>query len=94
MKRWLWIVVLAFAGPLHAQWAVFDATNYVQNVAQVAKEVQQIENQVQQLQHEAQMLENQAKNLQHLDFNIVGRLQANLATTEQLFNENQGIPFV
>jgi P-type conjugative transfer protein TrbJ len=94
MKRWLVVVVTAlYAVSVQAQVVVFDPTNFAENVIQVAKEIQQIENQVQQLQNEAQMLENQAKNLQHLDFNIVSRLHANLATTEQLFNENQGMPF-
>jgi P-type conjugative transfer protein TrbJ len=83
----------SFAASAQAQWVVFDPTNYVENALQVVKEIQQIENQVQQLQNEAQMLENQAKNLRHLDFNIVGRLHANLATTEQIIYDNRGMPF-
>ena len=77
----------------HAQFVVFDPSNFAQNVIQVAREAEQVANQVQQLQNEAQMLLNQAKNLQQLDFNIVGRLRANLATTERLLDENRGIPY-
>jgi P-type conjugative transfer protein TrbJ len=81
------------APPVFAQAVVFDPTNFVQNVIQVARATEQIANQVHQLENEAQMIANQVQNLQHLDFNIVDRLRANLATTERLLDENRGIPY-
>jgi P-type conjugative transfer protein TrbJ len=97
MKRFV-AALLALVGigeisSAYSQAIVFDPSNFVQNVIQVAHEAEQIEHQLQQLQNEAQMLLNQAQNLQHLDFNIVGRLQSNLATTERLLSQNQGMAF-
>ena len=39
--------------PAHAQWIVFDPTNFAQNVLTAARELQQVNNEI-------QMLENQA----------------------------------
>ena len=56
------VVVLATArAPAHAQWAVFDGSNFVQNVLNGAHQLQQIANEVTSLQNEAQMLLNQAR---------------------------------
>ena len=46
--------------PARAQWAVFDAANYSQNILTAARELQQINNEIQSLTNEAQMLVNQA----------------------------------
>ncbi len=59
---------------------VFDPSNFVQNTLTAIRTLEQINNQIDQLQNEAQMLMNQARNLANLDFNIVNRLRANLAT--------------
>jgi len=82
-----------FAPPVFAQAVVFDPSNFVQNVIQVAHAAEQIANQVRQLQNEAQMIANQVQNLQRFDFNIVGRLHANLQTTEYLLSMPQGVAF-
>ena len=42
--------------PAQAQWAVFDAANYAQNLLEAARALQQINNQIQQLQNEATMM--------------------------------------
>jgi P-type conjugative transfer protein TrbJ len=81
------------APPAFAQAVVFDPTNFVQNVIQVAHAAEQIANQVRQLQNEAQMIANQVQNLKRFDFNIVGRLRANLQTTEYLLSMPQGVAF-
>ena len=55
------------AAPATAQWAVFDAANYAQNVLEAARALQQINNQIQSLQNEANMLMNMGKNLKSLN---------------------------
>ena len=52
----------------HAQWVVFDPSNYAQNVLTAARSLQQITNQITSLQNQAQMLINQGKNLATLPF--------------------------
>ena len=77
----------------HAQWAVIDPTNLVQNTLTAIRTLQQIDNQVRQLQNEAQMLINQARNLERLDYNTVNRLRSTLATIERLMAEAQGLAY-
>lgn len=94
MKRILSIVALLFAFftvPAHAQWAVIDPVNLVENMLTAANTLRQVENQVRQLQNEATMLENEAKNLKGLNYNSMGRLRSTLATTERLLAETQGL---
>jgi len=76
-----------------AQWAVFDAANFAQNLLTAARELQQIDNQITQLQNEAQMLTNQGRNLRNLNFNALSQLLATLATTNQLIAQAQGLTF-
>ncbi|MBK3752851.1 P-type conjugative transfer protein TrbJ [Pseudomonas aeruginosa] len=72
---------------------VIDPTNLVQNTLIAIRTLEQINNQVEQLQNESQMLINQARNLASLDFNIVNRLRASLAKSEQLIAEAQGLAY-
>ncbi|MGU2390834.1 P-type conjugative transfer protein TrbJ [Pseudomonas aeruginosa] len=72
---------------------VIDPTNLVQNTLIAIRTLEQINNQVEQLQNESQMLINQARNLASLDFNIVNRLRASLAKSEQLVAEAQGLAY-
>ncbi|HCF7472370.1 TPA: P-type conjugative transfer protein TrbJ [Pseudomonas aeruginosa] len=72
---------------------VIDATNLVQNTLTAISAMEQVNNQVQQLQNESQMLINQARNLASLDFNVVNRLRASLARSEQLIAEAQGLAY-
>ncbi|WP_028731161.1 P-type conjugative transfer protein TrbJ [Pandoraea sp. E26] len=94
--RFLAIAVATFIGVMpvaHAQWAVIDATNLVQNTMTAARTLEQIDNQVRQLQNQAQSLINQARNLESLPFNVVSRLQSTLASTQQLITQAQGLAF-
>lgn len=88
------LVASALAAPrVEAQFAVFDASNFVENSLTAARTLSQINNQILQLQNEAKMLINEAHNLASLPFNIVGQLQATLATTTQLIHQAQGVAY-
>ena len=85
---------IAFASaPAHAQWAVFDASNFSQNVLTAARTLQQINNQITSLQNEAQMLINQARNLANLPFSSLQALQQNIARTQALIAQAQGVAY-
>jgi P-type conjugative transfer protein TrbJ len=87
---------LAFAGvsaPVSAQWAVFDASNYAQNVLEAARALQQINNQIQSLQNEANMLTNMGKSLQSLNVSSLGSIVSDLTQISTLMNQAQGIAF-
>jgi P-type conjugative transfer protein TrbJ len=85
------LIALAPAG--HAQWIVFDPSNYSQNILTAARTLEQINNQIRQLQNEAQMLTNQARNLTSLNFSALGELRAALSATNQLIQQGQGLAF-
>ena len=94
--RLLALAVAAFIGVMpaaHAQWVVVDPTNLVQNTLTAVRTLEQINNQIQQLQNQAQSLMNQARNLASLPFNVVSQLRTNLATTQQLITQAQGLAF-
>jgi P-type conjugative transfer protein TrbJ len=94
--RLLALAVAALVGVMpaaQAQWAVIDATNLVQNTMTAARTLEQINNQIRQLQNQAQSLMNQARNLASLPFNVVGQLRTNLANTQQLITQAQGLAF-
>ena len=79
--------------PASAQWAVFDATNFSQNVLTAARELQQINNEVISLQNEAQMLINQARNLTSLPYSALSQLTSTIQRTQQLLGQAQGIAY-
>lgn len=97
MKRHLLAVVIATLiatlPVAQAQWVVIDPTNLAQNVMTAAHTLEQINNQIKQLQNEAQSLMNQARNLASLPFNVVSQLRSNLATTQRLITQAQGLAF-
>jgi len=72
---------------------VFDPSNLVQNSMTAARTLEMISNQINQLQKEAQMLINQARNLASLPFNVASRLRSNLATTNRLIAQAQGVAY-
>jgi len=85
---------LALAGaPAHAQWTVFDSSNFSQNILTAARSLQQINNQITSLQNEAQMLINQARNLTSLPYSSLQQLQQNIARTQTLMSQAQGIAY-
>lgn len=79
--------------PVQAQWAVFDAQNYVQNLLQAARALQQINNQIQSLQNEAMMLQNMGTNLKSLKMSQLGTMVSALTQISNLMNQGQGIAF-
>ncbi|MEW6344199.1 MAG: P-type conjugative transfer protein TrbJ [Paraburkholderia sp.] len=85
--------LLSVSSVCFAQWAVFDAANYSQNLLTAARELQQIDNQIQQLQNQATMLVNQGRNLTSLNFSSLSQLLSTLATTNQLISQAQGLTF-
>jgi P-type conjugative transfer protein TrbJ len=89
----LLICALATSIPAHAQWVVFDPSNFVENVMTEVNSVTQIENQVMQLEHEAQMLLNQGQNLKGLNFTALNQLRVTLGTTSRLLDQAQGMAF-
>jgi len=97
-RHMLTALVAAFLGitastRAHAQWAVFDASNYAQNVLQAARALQQINNQIQSLQNEAVMLENMARNLQSLNTSSLNTIVTSLGQVDGLMAQGQGIAF-
>jgi len=95
-KSQLTIIAVLFASltsVAHAQWAVFDAGNFSQNILTAARTLQTVEHQVTQLQNEAQMLTNEARNLQSLNFNSLPQILNLLNTTNLLIAQAQGLPF-
>ena len=77
--------------PARAQWAVFDASNFSQNVLTAARTLQQIGNQVTSLQNEAQMLINQGRNLASLPYSSLQQLTSTIQRTQQLLGQAQGV---
>ena len=81
------------AAPAHAQWVVYDPTNYAQNVLTATRALQQVNNQIVSLQNEAQMLVNQARNLTSLPYSALAPIQQDIARTQALISTAQGIAY-
>ncbi len=79
--------------PVAAQVAVFDPTNYAQNILQATRALQQVNNQILSLQHEAQMIQNMATNLKRLDVTAILKLNQDLAAINELMAQAKGIAF-
>ena len=87
------VILVVPSTPAHAQFTVFDPSNYSQNLLTAARTLTQINNQIQSLQNEAQMLINQAKNLETIDFPQLQQLTRNLQAIDRLMAQAQGIDF-
>ena len=90
------VTALSLAGaslPAHAQWIVFDPTNYAQNVLTAARELQQVNNEIQSLENQATSLINQARNLASLPYSSLASLQQQIAQTQQLLAQAQHIGY-
>ncbi len=87
------VVAMLAAMPARAQWAVFDAANYSQNILTAARELEQINNEIQSLTNEAQMLVNQAKNLESLPLSTLSQLQSSTQQTQALLAQAQTIAY-
>lgn len=84
---------LAAAPLAHAQFTVFDPSNYAQNLLTAARTLESVNNQIRSLQNEAQMLVGQARDLASLPFSSLAALQAQLTQTRRLLGEAQGIAY-
>lgn len=82
-----------WTSPAHAQFTVFDPTNYSQNLLTTARALQQINNQIQSLQNQSTMLLNQAKNLTTINFPEVQAIMQKLQQIDQLMSQAKGIQF-
>lgn len=86
-------ILLSLNSPSSAQLAVFDPTNYAQNVMTAANTLRQINNQITSLQNEAQMLINEGKNLTNLPYSSLQSLQQSIGETQRLLNDAQRIAY-
>jgi P-type conjugative transfer protein TrbJ len=87
------LCMAVWTSPAHAQFTVFDPTNYSQNLLTAARALQQINNQIQSLQNQATMLLNQAKNLTTINFPEVQAITQKLQQIDQLMSQAKGIQF-
>ncbi|OYW97647.1 MAG: P-type conjugative transfer protein TrbJ [Caulobacter vibrioides] len=76
-----------------AQVAVYDPSNYAQNVLQAARALQQVNNQITSLQNQAQMLIGQARNLASLPYSSLSALQEQVAATQALLGEARALAY-
>ncbi|WP_202801579.1 DUF4141 domain-containing protein [Magnetospirillum molischianum] len=87
------VLVLSLLGPsARAQWAVFDASNFAENVLQAARSLEQINNQIRSLQNEAAMLETMNRNLRSLDSSSLGQMTTALSRINGLMSQATGSP--
>ncbi|MGF1623939.1 MAG: P-type conjugative transfer protein TrbJ [Alphaproteobacteria bacterium] len=84
---------LVLAAPGHAQWIVYDPSNYAQNVLQAARALEQISNQVTSLQNEAQMLINQARQLASLPMSVQDQIEGSFAQMQGLLRQADRIAY-
>lgn len=77
----------------HAQWIVFDPTNYVQNTLTAARALQQVNNEIQGLENQATMLINQSRNLASLPYSALAQLQQSVSQTQLLLGQAQQIAY-
>lgn len=87
------VLASAAVSHAHAQWIVFDPTNYSQNVLTAARTLQGVNNQIQSLENQAKMLINQAKNLESLPYSSLTQLQQSISQTEQLLSQAQRVAY-
>ena len=83
----------ALAPRAMAQVAVYDPSNYAQNVLQAARALQQVNNQISALQNQAQMLIGQARNLASLPYSSLSALQEQIAATQALLGQARELAY-
>ena len=85
--------LLLVAPTAHAQWTVFDPSNYLQNAMTAARALQQVNNQIHSLQNEATMLVNQARNLASLPYSGLSQFDTSIGQTQMQLVQAQRIPY-
>ncbi len=86
-------VALTYASPADAQWAVFDSSNFGQNLLTAERTLTQINNQIKSLQNQAIMLSNMARNLTTFNFPELQQITTTLQKIDTLMGQAQGISF-
>jgi P-type conjugative transfer protein TrbJ len=86
-------LTMGFATSAHAQIAVFDPSNYSQNMLTAARTLQQVNNQIQSLQNEAQMLLRLDRNLKGIAFPQLQALLDKLDGIDRLMKQAQSVDF-
>lgn len=86
-------IMLAAPVAAHAQFTVFDPSNYAQNVLTAARTLQSVNNQITALQNQAQSLINQARNLAGLPLSTLGALQEQIGRTRALLSQAQRLAY-
>ncbi|UUL82401.1 P-type conjugative transfer protein TrbJ [Sphingomonas qomolangmaensis] len=81
------------SSPASAQIAVYDPSNFSQNVLTAARTLQQVNNQIRSLQNEATSLINQARNLSKISFPELQAITRTLREIDQLMGQAQAIEF-
>jgi P-type conjugative transfer protein TrbJ len=79
--------------PAHAQFTVFDPTNYSQNILTAARTLQQINNQITMLQNQAMSLANQGKNLATITFPELQAITQTIQQIDRLMGQARGIQY-
>lgn len=98
IHRLLLPVLLVFALstaslPASGQIAVFDPSNYAQNIQTAANTLRQIENQITSLQNQTQMLLNQARHLTSLPTTLLNDLDRNFTQTINLLRQAERVAY-
>lgn len=83
--------LMLLATHAHAQWTVFDPSNYAQNLLTASRTLEQVNQQITALQNQAQSLANEARNLAGLPYSSLRTLQGQLAQTRALVDQAQGV---
>jgi type IV secretion system protein TrbJ len=83
----------AIAIPAGAQMAVFDPTNYTQNILQATRALETINNQIRSLQNEARMISDMARQLKRLEVSALLKLNQDIAAINDLMKAAKGIAF-
>ncbi|MBR0962535.1 P-type conjugative transfer protein TrbJ [Tardiphaga sp. 538_B7_N1_4] len=81
------------AAPGTAQIAVFDPSNYSQNLMTAANTLRQIDNQLTALQNQAQMLLNQARHLTSLPTSLLNDIDRTFTQTQNLLRQVDRIAY-
>ncbi|MEI9804612.1 MAG: P-type conjugative transfer protein TrbJ [Pseudolabrys sp.] len=86
-------IALAFATPASAQLAVFDPSNYSQNLMTAANTLKQIDNQLTALQNQTQMLLNQTRHLTSLPTSLLNDIDRTFTQTLNLLKQVDKIAY-
>lgn len=77
--------------PAHAQMAVIDPSNLIQNALTATRTLQQINNQIQQITNQVRSLENEARNLTSLGQRFAPELVQQLRELDELIDTAGGV---